>query len=295
MNGQHNIPISHVCFAITIADILIQMQSPLSAAELGIEQRLGPFFGAPGNPVVRMSLIWEECDGTPFPCGELIYDPGSRLRMYRAGEEYYAAIGYPGEMQGVFRANATWDDVTLTEQRTGAQWHSLLNTSAGELLLLTKILLTNGLIFHASGIDDNGRGIVIVGPSGAGKSTQANFWKQVPGALVINEDRIAVRSSESSAMCYGMPWGGTANITRNHAAPLSALILLEHALENDIQLLSQSSAAPLLLACTFLPYWDGALMQRAMANLNALLAHVPVYRLRCRPEPKVISLVRSVL
>ena len=36
-------------------------------------------------------------------------------------------------------------------------------------------------------------------------------------------------------------------------------------------------------------------MQRAMANLNAILAHVPVYRLRCRPEMAVIPLVRSVL
>ena len=36
-------------------------------------------------------------------------------------------------------------------------------------------------------------------------------------------------------------------------------------------------------------------MQRAMTNLNAILAHVPVYRLRCRPEKAVIPLVRSVL
>ena len=183
----------------------------------------------------------------------------------------------------------------LIERRSGVNWQSLLNVGAGELLLRTKILLTDGLVFHASGIDDNGRGIVIVGHSGEGKSTQANFWNQVPGALVINEDRIAVRSSESSAMCYGTPWGGTANITHNHSAPLSVLILLEHAQENDIMRLSPSAAAPLLLARALLPYWDGALMQRAMANLNALLERVPVYLLRCRPEPAVVSLVRSVL
>ena len=37
MPNVHNIP-------ITIANILIELTSPLSATELGIEQRLGPFF-----------------------------------------------------------------------------------------------------------------------------------------------------------------------------------------------------------------------------------------------------------
>ena len=289
MSNLHNIP-------ITIANILIELTSPLSVAELGIEGRLGPFFGAPEKPLAQVALRWEESAHSPVPRGDLIYDPGSIWKMYRAGDAYYAALSYTHkDVRGVLRANAAWDDVTLIERRSGVNWQSLLNVGAGELLLRTKILLTDGLVFHASGIDDNGRGIVIVGHSGEGKSTQANFWNQVPGALVINEDRIAVRSSESSAMCYGTPWGGTANITHNHSAPLSVLILLEHAQENDIMRLSPSAAAPLLLARALLPYWDGALMQRAMANLNALLERVPVYLLRCRPEPAVVSLVRSVL
>ncbi len=288
---------------ISIANILIELTSPLSAAEIGIEARLGPFLSTPKKPLARVVLHWEESQFAPSQCGELMYDPGSIWRMYRAGQAYYAAFSYTNpDARGVLRANVAWDDLTLTEQRTGATlrssgqaWQSLLNIGAGELLLRTKILLTNGLVFHASGIDDNGRGIVFVGHSGEGKSTQANLWNQVPGALVINEDRIAVRSNESGAMCYSTPWGGTTDIAHNHQAPLSALILMEQAAENEIKLLSPSDAAPLLLARTFLPYWDRALMQRAMANLNTLLARVPVYRLRCRPEPEVISLVRSVL
>lgn len=295
MSSQHNVPLPKDCFAITIADILLQVQSPLSTTELGIEQRLGPFFGAPDNPVARVSLCWEDSNGAPSQCGELIYDPGSLWRMYRAGEEYYAAISYPGGMQGVLRANAAWDDLTLTEQRSGPTWQSLLNIGAGELLLRTRILFTNGLVFHASGIDDNGHGIVFVGHSGAGKSTQAGLWSQVPRVIAMNDDRIAVRPKADGAICYGTPWGGTADITHNHAAPLSALILLEQAAENDIQPLSPSASAPLLLARAFLPFWDRALMERAMANLNTLITRVPVYLLRCRPEPEVISLVRSVL
>lgn len=40
---------------------------------------------------------------------------------------------------------------------------------------------------------------------------------------------------------------------------------------------------------------DHSLMRRAVANLDALLSRVPVYCLRCRPGPEVVSLVRSVL
>ena len=135
-------------------------------------------------------------------------------------------------------------------------WQSLLNIGAGELILRTAILFTGGLVFHASGLDDNGKGIVFVGHSGAGKSTQVGLWSQEPGVIAMNDDRIAVRVEANGAMCYGTPWGGTADIARNHAAPLSALIVLEQAPENAIQPLAPAAAASLLTARAFLPYWD---------------------------------------
>lgn len=293
--AKRNIP-------ITIADILIELTSPLSAAELGIEGRLGPFrtAGSPENPLARVALRWEESANPPAPRGELIYDPGSIWKMYRAGEDYYAALTYESEgraaqAQSVLRANPVWDDLTLTEQRVGAAWQSLLNIGAGELILRTAILFTGGLVFHSSGLDDNGKGIVFIGHAGAGKSTQVGLWSQEPGVIAMNDDRIAVRVEARGAMCYGTPWGGTADIARNHAAPLAALIVLEQAPENAIQPLAPSAAASLLTARAFLPYWDQALMLRAFANLNSILARVPVYRLRCRPERAVIPLVRSIL
>ena len=295
MANRHKIP-------IRIANILIELTSPLSAAELGIEGRLGPFraAGAPEQPLARVALRWEESPFPPAPRGDLIYDPGSIWKMYREGPDYYAALTYQSEgqaaqAQSLLRANPAWNDLTLTEQRAGAQWQSLLNIGAGELILRTAILFTGGLVFHSSALDDNGQGIVFIGHSGAGKSTQVDLWSQEPGVIAMNDDRIAVRMEADGPMCYGTPWGGTADIARNHAAPLAALIVLEQASENAIQPLAPAAAASLLAARAFLPYWDPALMQRALANLTAILAHVPIYRLRCRPERAVIPLVRSVL
>jgi hypothetical protein len=85
MSNPYSIP-------ITIANILIQLTSPLSAAELGIEGRLGPFFGVVDNPITRVSLRWEESASPPSPRGDLIYDPGSIWKMYRAGQDCCAAL-----------------------------------------------------------------------------------------------------------------------------------------------------------------------------------------------------------
>ena len=291
----HRIPVS-------IAGILINVHSPLDAAELGIEARLGPFItaGEQDNQIARVDLQWRESDRPPSAPGELIYDPGSIWRMYRDGTDYCAELTYHGDgdgaqTHGVLRSNPAWDQVTLTEQRTGGDWHSVFNIGAGELMLRTAILFTGGLVLHASGVDDQGRGIVFIGHSGAGKSTQVGLWMKEPSVIAMNDDRIAVRTDASGSACYGTPWGGTAGVARNHGAPLTALIALEQAAEDSIERVAPDHAARTLASRTFLPYWDARLMARALANLDSLLAAVPVYRLRCRPHREVVSLVRSVL
>ena len=286
--------------SIGIGNLLIELSSSVSAAELGIETRLGSFFGAPEKSLARVSLRWEEISGPPAPRGELVYDPGSIWKMYRAGEDYCAALAYQRDdraapTQGVLCANAAWDNLTLTEHRVGAHWRSLLHGGAGELLFRTAIIFTGGLVFHASGLDDNGKGVVFIGHAGAGKSTQLDQWSDEPGVIAMNDDRVAVRLEANGPMCYGTPWGGSSNIARNHAAPLAALIMIEQAPENSIEPIPSAQAASLMAARAFLPYWDPSLMVRALVNLNGILARVPVYRLRCRAEKATVPLVRSVL
>ncbi len=51
-------------FQVAIADILIEVTSSLSAAELGVEDRLGAFFGRPEHPIASLSL---RCDLVSVP------------------------------------------------------------------------------------------------------------------------------------------------------------------------------------------------------------------------------------
>lgn len=286
--------------SITIAGIGIDLHTPLSPAELGIEERLEPFVGDAGEGALRASLSWEEAETLPEITGELAYDPGAIWRMYRSGPRYYADFDYTGlgalaNVRGVLQTNMDWDKAWLWELRRGPNWISLMHLGAAELLFRTRLLYAGGLVFHASAVDDNGRGIVFAGPTGAGKSTQADLWSGLAGVKRIADDGVVVRATNSAVMCYDMPWRSDKLASHNHKAPLGTIILLEQAPENELRLLSPSIAAPMLLVRTFLPYWDKSLMQRAVANLDTIVARVPIYHLRCRPEKAVIPLVRSAL
>lgn len=297
MSNSHTI-------SMTIADMQIELQSPLSSAELGIDERLAPFFGSHQNASRRIAIEWKEIEEISLPPGEPVYDPGSIWKMYRKGDTWCAEINYADrnlpktddDLLSLLSANPEWDNLVLAERRNGTHWQSALAYGAGELLVRTGILLSGGVVMHASGLDDNGSGIVFVGHSGAGKSTQLGLWQEEPGVIGLNDDRIAVKTgSNGRSICYGTPWGGSSEIATNHSAPLKALILLVQAPENRIERLSASAAATMLACRTFLPYWDKTLMKRAFENLNRILQSTPVYMLRCRPEREVIPIVRSVL
>jgi hypothetical protein len=281
---------------ITIANILIELTSPLSVEEMGIGSRFGAFFGTNKNPIAQLGLCWENGINSITSPGELIYDPGSIWKMYRSGYNFQAVFAYNTKNpQSRLLVNPSWNILTLTEQPTNRFWTSILNFGAGELILRTAILFTGGVVFHASLVDDNGKGILFVGHSGEGKSTIANLWSQVSGAIIINEDRVAVRSTKTGAMGFGIPWGGSANITRNHQVPISAIILLEQSTQNDIQHISPFIASSSLITRTFLPYWDQTLLLLAMSNLNNIINNVQIFRVRFRPDTAIVPLIQSVL
>jgi hypothetical protein len=288
---------------IEIAGLSVGLESPLSPSQLGIEPRLGPFFSASPDGDEDIVIHWRDGEPAPSSPRSLIYDAGSIWRMYgvpSASRPYQAIIDYsldssnPGA-QALIKANAAWDDLEFIEQAGDPGWSSLLALGAGELIVRTGLIFSRGLVFHASGIDDGGCGVLFVGQSGAGKSTQAAVWSSVAGVIVMNDDRIAVRLEDARFFCYGMPWGGTLEIAKNHQAPLDAIMLLEKGNENSIRRLSREASFPLLMARAFLPYWEVSLLERSLDILSELVARVPVYALRCRPEPDVIPLVRSVL
>jgi len=284
---------------ITIADILIEVQSNLNEVELGFNDEFKQFLCTSNETVSVVKVKYIVSEKNFIPKGDLVFDPGSIWKVYKNGNIFYTTIEYPtdeyiGFPQVMLKSNDKWDRITIFEHRI-TLWNTLLNYGAGELIFRTRMLFTDGVVVHAAGIDDNGRGIIFVGHSGVGKSTQLKLWDNEDGVIQMNDDRIALRISSQGVMAYGTPWYGTGQVANNHKAPLKSIFLLEQSPVNEICALLPSEATSLLLSCTFLPYWNNRLLKLACSNLDRILSSVPVYLLRCRPELSVIPLVRSVL
>jgi len=289
-----------------IAGLEFQVSGVPSLAALRLPAQFTDFYTPADLPVARTDIHLQAGDPRDLPVGELLFDPHSIWRVYRHPTDptgWAVRVGYPqgdndetAEVQATLYATADWSSVTLIEPMVaGEQAHSLLGVGVGELLLRARLLFADGLVFHSTGLNDNGKGLMFVGHSGAGKSTQTLLWSQEPGVVAMNDDRIAVRLTGDGPMAYGAPWGGSADIARNLKAPLHGIVVLEQAPDNILTPLTPANAVALLMPRLFLPYWDGGMMTRAITLLSRILDTVPVYRLQCRPEREVIDLVRAAL
>lgn len=279
-----------------IAGLTIKLLSEIPFEKIKLSERILTFSIPDINQKEDLTIRLKEKFEVPSPLGDLIYDPGDIWKMYKHENAYNAAIYYNNPKPFCYLSTDTeWKEINMTENFAENKKNSSINFGTFELIVRARIQMKKGMLFHSSGIDDNGKGIVIAGHSGEGKSTQSRYWNGLQGALIMNEDRVAVKETDEGFISYGTPWGGTANIAINHKVTLKAIILIVKSETNKLEKLSPSEALPLLMVRSFFPYWDERLAALAVSNLNSLVSKIPVYRLHCYPGPEVVELVRSVL
>lgn len=165
----------------------------------------------------------------------------------------------------------------------------------GEIIFRNRILFHQGLVLHAAAIEWEEQGILFCGPSGMGKTTQAELWKKYKGAKMINADRPALRIIGNTPYVYGTLWNGSSKRYKNKSVPLNAIVMLEQAVNNVVTGLEGREAARMLLPRCFLPYYQPEIMDLALSNLENIIALVPVYHLKCRPDKEAVELVYQCL
>ena len=159
----------------------------------------------------------------------------------------------------------------------------------------TLLLQHHGMLLHASLIKYEGKALAFAGPSGAGKSTQASIWHAFLGADIINGDRAALRKRNDGWYAYGGPYAGTSGIYKDDHAPLSAIILLEQGEENHLRRLSEAEAFGRIYQELSLHRWQKQFVEKATDLCLQLLAQIPVYLLKCRPDESAAMLVKKGL
>jgi hypothetical protein len=150
-----------------------------------------------------------------------------------------------------------------------------------------------GVLLHAMGVSDRGRGLLFAGTSGAGKSTMAGLWRNREGATPLSDDRVIVRRNNGGFWIYGTPWQSDARVAYPHSAPLKQIFIIHHHSPNNRTLpLDPASAASKLLARSFPTFWDADGMAFTVDFLGQLAQSVPCNELGFVPSPDIVDFVR---
>lgn len=261
--------------------------------EIILSENLRPFLCAP-HEILDCTIRVQACDTLPS------FAPGGVWH----GPAYYDCVDGTSR---IFHCSAPQAAAfALTELSTDGNirirvlpdYRSCFAGSEGifnRIGLETMLLQHRGLMLHASLIQYKGKAIAFAGASGTGKSTQADLWKEHLGAEIVNGDRTALRNTPTGWVAYGCPYAGTSGIFKNQSAPLAALILLQKAEENVFCSLSAAEAFRMLYPEVVVHRWDKGFVEKATDLCLQMLADIPVYMLRCRPEKDAAVLVKEGL
>lgn len=162
-------------------------------------------------------------------------------------------------------------------------WNLIDKIEVASLLLKHK-----ALILHASYIIYKGEAILFTAPSGTGKTTQAELWKEMLGAEIINGDRVILRMEGGRLRAYGLPFSGSSGICVNREAPVRTIVVLEQAKENTVRRLKVLDSIGMLYSQTAVQRWRAAEVSDTLEVLETFIESVPIVKLCCLPNSEAV-------
>lgn len=148
-----------------------------------------------------------------------------------------------------------------------------------------RLLDFDGMMLHASAVALNGRAYLFSANSGVGKSTHTSLWKSLfPGAVIVNDDKPAVRFIDGNLYVYGTPFSGKHDMSVNSRFLLGGICFLERGEKNVIEEISPAEALPLFLSQS--PGMHGAdRVEKRLGVTDKVLSSARLYKMRCNKEP----------
>ncbi len=210
-------------------------------------------------------LITSTDDATQIPDHMVVFDP----------------VLKSVEASGGSFAHLSSDEIILND---------LLEYPLSQLLMTCLLAEGRGLMVHACGIDDGGRGYLFAGNSGEGKSTLAMLWKD--DAVILNDDRIALCRREGRFWLFGTPWHGDYTSVSQRGVPLEKVFFVGSSNINIASPVKHGTAVPMLLVRSFPPLWDVDGMSFTLDFIERLTREVPFYTLGFVPDHNIVDFVR---
>lgn len=159
--------------------------------------------------------------------------------------------------------------------------------SFGELLMKN-----GGNVLHASAVVMDGKAYCFSADSGVGKSTHTRLYQERFGqerALLLNDDKPAIRRRGDTWRAYGMPWSGKDGLNINASYPLGGICFLAQGPENCIGRATDKEAVRLLMRQFQLPK-SMPLRVKALEVIDAVIRSVPIWTMTCNLSPEAAEI-----
>jgi len=281
-----------------VANIIFSVHSNLPEASLRVDKNYNDFI-CHDDPFIEIWGHYGMIDSLSLKDYSLIFDSEENWSLYKQEERRLFVLKIPSstkppfcvaEFDRDYRKGTIHISSDFFKGYQGDRLPFPLFYPLAEIFMITFLAQKRGLLVHACGINDNGRGYLLTGNSGNGKSTSANIWKKK--ATILNDDRIVIRFREGKFFMYGTPWHGDYTGTSPEGIAIERIFFLQHGDENKMVPRTGAQAVAMLLARAFPPFWDDAGMDFSLQLLNDLVNQVPCHDLSFVPDEDIIDFVR---
>lgn len=240
----------------------------------------------------RFSVV----DSLEPPCGACTAAAGG-FRVYQEGGCTVRYIGSVNDSWKPAYARAVHNGRNHEIQLLASQYpdrvgvKTVLNCMAVEHLVME----TGGVVFHSSYICYNDKAILFTAPSQTGKSTQAELWRSLRGAEILNGDRSVIRWADDKAYACGIPFAGSSVYCQNRTMPLVAVVYLGQAPVTSIRRLRGYEAFARLWEGCSVNTWDPDDMRMASETVTHIAGAVPVFHMPCTPDESAVIALENAL
>lgn len=258
------------------------------------EHRLGNFaVESVTNPQVYKFELTDVLDDATGVCignhsGERVYVDGLRRIRYVGSVQHtlagaYICVASEGRTHKVQLLAEKYPD------RIGSK--TVLNS----LDVAHLVAQEHGFILHCSYIERNGKAILFTAPSETGKSTQAELWKELRGAEIINGDRAVVRIVDGQIMAEGIPFSGSSAYCKNRSLPVEAIVYLGQALHTSICRIQGYKAFSRLWEGVSVNSWDKQDAELVSEAVQKVAEKIPMFYLTCTPDETAVIALEQAL
>jgi hypothetical protein len=285
---------------IKIADFVFAILVNRTSNTVHIEKALHDFLCS-GDPHIIIEGYYDGLPDIHLTDKKRIFDSETIWSLYHLNGKNVFALKSPtfgprpyriAVFDSGFRKGKVYNNKPESKKSTEDLLDNPLEYPLSEVLMICLLSQGTGLLVHACGIDDSGRGYLFAGNSTHGKTTMAHLWKS--SAIVLNDDRIVLRFKDGRFWMYGTPWHGEYTGLSANGVPVEKIFYLCHSVVNGVERLKDINAASMLLTRCFPPLWDEQGMKFTLDFCEKVVKLVSCYKLNFVPDENVVEFVRCV-